>query len=86
MKEIFKNILDSFHNNEGGYSAKKLTIFSVVICVCVGHFKLYNSESWNQLFVPVITSDFAFILALFGINVADKKINTKPDNTNEVTN
>ena len=83
MKEIYKNILDSFNNKEGGYSGKKLTIFSIVICIMYGHYKFFNSENWIQNFVAVLTIDFGTILTLFGINVADKSINKT---TNEPSN
>jgi hypothetical protein len=80
MNKLIENILGSFNNKKDiGYSAKKLTIFTIVICVVVGHWKLFNSENWNQLFVSVLTIDYATILTLFGINVADKSINKTPN-------
>jgi len=76
MKELYENILASFNNQEGGFSGKKLTIISIMICVMYGHYKLYNSDNWNQLFVSVLTIDFGTILTLFGLNITDKKLNT----------
>jgi hypothetical protein len=83
MKEIYKNLLASFNNQEGGFSGKKLTIFSIVICIMYGHYKFFNSDNWIQNFVAVLTIDFGTILTLFGINVADKSINKT---TNEPSN
>ena len=75
MKKLISDLMASFRNDGSGYSAKKLSAFAIMICICVGHGKLYASEHWNQLFVSVLTVDLAFICAVFGINVADKSIN-----------
>jgi hypothetical protein len=82
MKELYKNILASFNNQEGGFSGKKLTIISIMICVMYGHYKFFNSENWIQNFVAVLTIDFGTILTLFGINVADKSINKTTNESN----
>ena len=77
MKQFINNILNSLDNKkDNGFSGKKLTILSIIICVIYGHYKLYNSDNWNQLFVSVLTIDFGTILTLFGLNITDKKINT----------
>lgn len=77
MKGILYNIISSLDNKKDtGFSGKKLTIVSIMACVIYGHYMFFNSNSWEQNFVAVLTVDFGTILTLFGINVADKKINT----------
>jgi len=77
MKQFINNLLNSLDNKkDNGFSGKKLTILSIMACVIFGHYKLYNSDNWNQLFVSVLTIDFGTILTLFGLNITDKKINT----------
>lgn len=77
MKGILYNIISSLDNKKDtGFSGKKLTIVSIMSCVIYGHYMFFNSHSWEQNFVAVLTVDFGTILTLFGINVADKKINT----------
>lgn len=56
MKQFINNLLNSLDNKkDNGFSGKKLTIISIMFCVIYGHYKLYNSDNWNQLFVSVLT-------------------------------
>ena len=83
MKSIYNNFLASLDNKKDtGFSGKKLTIISIMICIMYGHYKLFNSINWEQLFVSVLTIDFGTILTLFGLNITDKKLNTNNDGTN----
>jgi len=72
MKEFIHNILASLNNKAEGYSGKKLTAFSLVVCVLVAHIKWITLGDFSQL-IPVLTCDYAFISVLFGINEYGKK-------------
>ena len=74
MKKIITDILKSFNNQEGGYSGKKLSALAVMICIMAAHAKWIALGNFAQLEM-VLTIDFTFICTMFGINVADKKIN-----------
>lgn len=77
MKKVIQDLINSLNNEKLGFSGKKLTIITIMFCIVVGHFKLYHSEQWNQLFVSVLTVDIGFVLTLFGLNITDKKINNE---------
>ena len=88
MKEILKNILKSFTSDTEGYSSRKLTAFIIIICVIAIHIKWLTLGDLTQLEM-VLTIDYTFICTMFGINVADKKINnnpTPPTNTEQPLN
>lgn len=78
MKKIFTDLYSgvtgSFKNSPDGYSSKKLTAFAIMVCVIVAHAKWWRTNDFTML-PTIIGLDFGFILALFGINVADKKVN-----------
>ena len=74
MKEIIKNILNSLDNQNTGYSGKKLSALVVILCVVASHIKWLSLGNFAQLEM-VLTIDFTFICTMFGINVADKKLN-----------
>lgn len=76
--KLIKWFLSSFDNHSNGSSGKKLTIFSLVVCVVLAHASwLMNSHAHNnyELLPTVLGIDFGFISLLFGINVTDKKLN-----------
>lgn len=74
MNKIIQNILSSLNNNKDGYSGKKLTIMSIVGCIVAAHVKWIMLGDFTQL-DTVLAIDFGAILTLFGVNVADKKLN-----------
>ena len=74
MKQIINDLLASLHNQEGGYSGKKLSALAIVLCVIATHAKWIALGDFKQLEM-VLTIDFTFIGTMYGINVADKKIN-----------
>ena len=78
MKKILEKLSQSFDNGDAGFSSKKLTAFSIVVCVLVAHCKWIAMGNFEQLEM-VLTIDFSFISLLYGINVTDKKINKKED-------
>ncbi len=74
MKKVIQNIINSFNNKEEGFSSKKLTAFSVMVCIVATHIKWITMGNFTQLEM-VLTIDFGFVSLLYGINVTDKKIN-----------
>jgi hypothetical protein len=66
MKEIMQNILNSFNTNKGGYSSRKLTAFIIVAMVVITHIKWLTLGNLTQLEM-VLTIDYSFIAALFGM-------------------
>jgi hypothetical protein len=74
MKEFIKNIIQSLNNDSSGFSGKKLTAVTIVACIFVAHIKWITLGDFSQL-ISVLTVDYGFVALLFGINVADKKLN-----------
>ena len=66
MKEIMQNILNIFNTNKGGYSSRKLTAFIIVAMVVITHIKWLTLGNLTQLEM-VLTIDYSFIAALFGM-------------------
>jgi hypothetical protein len=73
MKNLFKDLYDSFHNNSGGFSARKLTGFTIVMCIVYTHYK--HVDASNAVEIHVI--DCIFALLLFGIITAEQVIKFK---------
>jgi hypothetical protein len=78
MKDFIKNIIDSLNNEPKGFSGKKLSAVAVMACIIVAHAKWVYMGDFTQLEM-VLTINYTFIATMFGINVADKKLNTKKD-------
>jgi hypothetical protein len=72
MKEILNKLVNSFDNNNLGFSSKKLTAFVIVLCVVSAHIKWLSLGNFTQLEM-VLTIDFTFIATMFGINEYGKK-------------
>ncbi len=66
MKEIFNNVLKSFNGNTEGYSSRKLTAFVIILCVVATHIKWLTLGNLTQMEM-VLTIDYGFIAALFGM-------------------
>lgn len=67
IKEIIDrllNSLDTAQNN--GFSGRKLTAFAIVLCCVAAHVKWIMLGNFEQLEM-VLTIDYAFISALFGM-------------------
>lgn len=67
IKEIIDrllNSLDTAQNN--GFSGRKLTAFAIVLCCVAAHVKWIMLGNFEQLEM-VLTIDYAFISALFGL-------------------
>ena len=62
------DLYDSFTNGNKGFSAKKLTAFSITVAYCYSH----KFVDINNI-VAVLGVDGGIITLLFGVNVLDKK-------------
>lgn len=66
MKKFLSDVLDSFKITETGLSSRKLTAFVIVMLVIIIHAKWLMTGNLSQLEM-VLTIDYAFISALFGM-------------------
>jgi hypothetical protein len=82
LLEFKTGLLGSFTNAPGGFSSKKLTALAITICIVIAHIRWFNEKDFTQL-TTVLTIDYGFILALFGINVVDKFKNPNKDTPSE---
>lgn len=83
MKKFISDLLASLTNDGQGYSGKKLSAMVIVMCIVAAHIKWMTLKDFNTQLELVLTIDFSFILTIFGLNVADKKINTPTTPTDE---
>lgn len=82
MKEIFDNILKSFNNKEEGYSSRKLTAFVITFLVVIAHIKWLALGDFTHLEM-VLTIDYSFIAALFGMTTYHSIKTRNSNKTNE---
>jgi len=71
--KLFKDLYDSFHNNKGGFSARKLTGFTIVMCIVYIHYKHVDYSNSAE----ILLIDCVFALLLFGIITAEQVIKFK---------
>lgn len=79
MKKILSGLFDSFKMNEIGFSSRKLTAFVIVILVTIIHIKWIMIGNLNEIEM-VLTIDYAFISALFGMTTFQNVKSIKKDN------
>ena len=82
MKQIFDNILKSFKNGNEGYSSRKLTAFIITFMVIIIHIKWLTLGDFSQL-DTVLTIDYSFIAALFGMTTYHSIKTHNSDKLNE---
>ena len=68
FNSAISDLYDSFSNGSKGFSAKKLTAFSITVAYCYSH-KFVDTSN----IVAVLGVDGGIITLLFGVNVLDKK-------------
>lgn len=66
MKRIYEGIIGSFDNEPKGFSSRKLTAFILIFIIVIVHIKWMILGDFSQLEM-VLTIDYAFIAALFGM-------------------
>ena len=78
FKEAIDNLLNSFKNHAGGYSARKLSAFVVIIMVISLHIKWFNSDKWEYV-GEILALDFAFVSVALGMTTYEAiKKNNQP--------
>jgi len=73
MKELLNKFVKSFDNEPGGFSARKLTAFAIVMCILFIHYKYVNSQNA----IEAIIVDLCGALIALGIITAEQIIKFK---------
>jgi hypothetical protein len=86
MKELLIKLQSAFDMHSKGFSARKLTAFTIVLCVFVGHIAWIKSAFMKEdfsLFEGILVIDYAFIGSLLGMTTYEniKKNDNKPEPT-----
>lgn len=81
MKEFIHNITNSLSTSDGGYSARKLTSLTIIICVVATHVKWIALGNFTQLEM-VLTIDYAFVAGLLGMTTYQAIKKSNNENTN----
>jgi hypothetical protein len=82
MKEIINKILSSFDNSSEGFSARKLTAFSLMVCIAYVHYKYVNESTA----IEALITDLCGVLIALGIVTAEQIINLKNGNKSNEPN
>lgn len=77
--KIINNILASFNNYEKGFSARKLTAFSLMICIAYIHYKFVDTS----IAIEALIIDLSGVLISLGIVTAEQVIKLKNGGNNE---
>lgn len=83
MKDFINKLISSLDNHTKGFSGRKLSALAIIICVVIGHVKLYKAPDWIQHFEVVLMTDFSFILACLGMVTWQSFKNNNQDNSNQ---
>ena len=78
MRKILSGLFDSFKMKEIGFSSRKLTAFVIVVLVIVIHIKWILIGNLSEIEM-VLTIDYAFISALFGMTTFENVKTIKKD-------
>ncbi len=81
---IGENLLKSFNTEKGGFAARKLTAFALMICIAYIHFKFVDIT----IAVEVLIVDLSGVLLCLGLVTASNIIELKngPKNDNNESN
>ena len=63
MKNLFTNLFASLNNQDGGWSARKLTAFALMVLIAYIHYKYVDLSNA----IEAILIDLAGVLLLLGI-------------------
>jgi len=78
LSEILDNLLNSFKTNSGGYSARKISAFVIIVMVISLHIKWFNSDKWEYV-GEILALDFAFVSVALGMTTYEAiKKNSTP--------
>jgi hypothetical protein len=73
MKDIITNLFASFNNQEGGFSARKLTAFALMVLIAYTHYKYVDLSNA----IEAILIDLAGVLIALGIITMEQVIKFK---------
>ena len=76
---MINNILASFNNYEKGFSARKLTAFSLMVCIAYIHYKFVDTS----IAIEALIIDLSGVLISLGIVTAEQVIKLKNGGNNE---
>jgi hypothetical protein len=82
MKDIFNKLINSFDNNTDGFSARKLTAFSLMVCIAYIHLKFIDTT----IAIEALIIDLCGVLVVLGIVTAEQVIKLKNGNNQDDTN
>jgi hypothetical protein len=77
MKEVFNNLANSFNTENVGFSSRKLTAFSLMICIGYLHYKYADINNA----VSFLTIDLIGVFLLLGIVTVEQIIKFKDGNS-----
>ena len=77
--KIINNILASFNTFEKGFSARKLTAFSLMVCIAYIHYKFVDTS----IAIEALIVDLCGVLLCLGLVTASHIISLKNGGTNE---
>ena len=78
MKKIFENLINSLNNTDSGFSARKLTAFSLMILIAYVHYKYVDLSNA----IEAILIDLGGVLLLLGIITFEQILKFKNGNSN----
>lgn len=78
MKKIIKNLINSLNNTDSGYSARKLTAFSLMILIAYVHYKYVDLSNA----IEAILIDLGGVLLLLGIVTFEQIIRFREGGSN----
>lgn len=76
---IVENLLKSFNTEKGGFAARKLTAFALMICIAYIHFKFVDIT----IAVEVLIVDLSGVLLCLGLVTASNIIELKNGHKND---
>lgn len=82
MKDLIQKILSSFDTHTLGFSARKLSAFTIIICVVVAHVKWTALADFSQL-TTILTIDYSFIALCLGMTTFEAIKNKQINKENE---
>jgi len=85
MKYVISNIIESLHNNPGGFSARKLSALYCLIVGMVVTFKFGNSNNSVELTIIWVLAAFLFLGIITFQQITDFKNGTKVTKENKTT-
>lgn len=71
--KVINDLIKSFTNDKGGFSARKLTAFALMVCVAYIHYKYVDLS----IAVEVLIIDLCAVLLCLGLVTASNLIELK---------